>query len=280
MCVSKKSKVTRAKKTLSFAGLIIGGNGNGVAGYGYGRGKTVESAMLDAERKLHQNLFVLPLYENYTIFHAVTGYFKRTVCVIRPAPDGRGLAGGKLSHGIMSCFGIRDACSKFFGSKNIYNRTKAVFNGLSLVRSAEEFAMSRGRKLWELNRKWIDRPARFTDYQMTEKQRMKLEADEHSHRFRHVRKILKDYGRDHLDIINTPAGLYTTMLRVESERKGAGVDVSWREESGLPEDSVEKLMYVNRSLLSANDVKDMDREDFFVSREDSSESPENEEQEL
>ena len=50
---------------------------------------------------------------------------------------------------------------QLFGQKNIYSQTKAIFKALSHVRSAEEFAMSRGRKLWELNRSWIDRPARF-----------------------------------------------------------------------------------------------------------------------
>ena len=63
-------------------------------------------------------------------------------------------------------------CIQLYGNKNIFNRTKSIFLALGLVRSAEEFAMARGRKLWEVNRTWIDRPGRFTDFELTDKQSM------------------------------------------------------------------------------------------------------------
>ena len=66
-----------------------------------------------------------------------------------------------------------------YGQNNVYSQTKAIFKALSLVRSAEEFAMSRGRKIWELNRSWLDRPARFVDFEKPEHVRMKDEARLH-----------------------------------------------------------------------------------------------------
>ncbi len=174
ICISTRAKVTKDDRVQSFGALVLGGNGKGVAGYGYGRGKSGQLALIDAEKKLHLNLQTLPLYEDYTIFHQAVGYFKRTCAVIRPACDGRGLHAGKLAHGIMSCFGIKDAYAKLYGQNNVYSQTKAIFKALSNVRSAEEFALARGRKFWELNRSWIDRPARFLDFKVPEKERMKV----------------------------------------------------------------------------------------------------------
>lgn len=214
----------------------------------------------------------MPLYENYTIFHPVVGYFKRTVALIRPAPSMRGLYAGKLPHGIMSCFGLRDAYCKLFGNNNIYNQTKAIFTALSHVRSAEEFALARGRKLWELNRSWISRPARFTEFDMPENLRMKREADEHDARFRHVRSILKNYGRDQMDTINTPHGLYNVIKEIEDERLGAGISVPWRKDAGLgpeTENSIDDFVRDNPDLGESGEVnklfenEDFDEEEFI-----------------
>jgi small subunit ribosomal protein S5 len=228
ICISTRAKVTRDDRVRSFGALILGGNGNGVAGYGYGRGKTGQLALIDAEKKLHLNLFTLPRYEDYTIFHPVAGYFRRTVAVVRPASDGRGLHAGKLAHGIMSCFGIRDAYAKLYGQKNVYSQTKAIFKALSHVRSAEEFAMSRGRKVWELNRSWIDRPARFMDYTVPEKQRMQSEAAAHDERIQEVRRILMDMGRDEQeDLLSSPGGLKAFVDMITAERLASEDPVPW-----------------------------------------------------
>ena len=59
ICFSRRAKVTKTNKVVSYAALVIGGNGNGVAGYGYGRGNTPDSAMIDG-------IFVINIF--YFIF--------------------------------------------------------------------------------------------------------------------------------------------------------------------------------------------------------------------
>ena len=294
--ISRRAKVTKDDRIQSYGALILGGNGKGVGGYGYGRGKSAQLALIDAEKKLHLNLQTLPLYEDYTIFHSVVGYFKRTVAIIRPAADGRGLQAGKLGHGIMACFGIKNAYCKvrrvvwvtlnlcvlftvvlfcidsrqLYGQNNIYSQTKSIFKALSLVRSAEELAMARGRKIWELNRSWIDRPARFLAFTTPERVRMKDEARLHEERVREVRKILVDGGRDQLEeLLSSPAGLkaYVDSLTVErqlngdptpwlksaAEDLGPGLDVDFNTAAVDPQEEEmadDEVLYADKDLVA------------------------------
>jgi len=57
---------------------------------------------------------------------------------------------GAAVRAIMECGGVHNILTKCLGSRNPYNVVKATFEGLSRIRTAEEVAERRGKKVAEI----------------------------------------------------------------------------------------------------------------------------------
>lgn len=145
--VTRVNKVTRGGTTMSMRALVAIGNRAGSAGYGEGKSDTVAHAIERACRDAKRNLLYIDRYDNRTIFHRSNGQYVRSRVTLWPAPPGRGISANNNFNAILQLFGLKDVGAKLHGPRSKTNAVKALFNGLSRIRSAEAIANTRGLRV-------------------------------------------------------------------------------------------------------------------------------------
>lgn len=142
--VSRVAKVTRGGTTMNMRALIAIGNRAGTAGYGEGKSDTIPHAIERACRDAKRNLLFVDRFQNRTISHGSVGKYVQSEVVIWPSPQGRGISSNNNFNAVFQLFGLKDIGAKLHGPRSLTNSVKALFNGLSKVRSGEEVASTRG----------------------------------------------------------------------------------------------------------------------------------------
>ena len=74
--VRRITKVVKGGKKLRFGALVIIGNKRGVVGVGVGKANDVRTAIDKAEKNGKRNLIKIPLTQNATIPHHVSGQYE------------------------------------------------------------------------------------------------------------------------------------------------------------------------------------------------------------
>jgi small subunit ribosomal protein S5 len=69
---------------------------------------------------------------------------------MQPAADGTGLIAGGSMRAVFECAGVRNVLSKSYGSRNPINVVRATIDALESLRSPEEIAAKRGKRLEEI----------------------------------------------------------------------------------------------------------------------------------
>ncbi len=67
-----------------------------------------------------------------------------------PSTEGKGIIAGGAVRDVVELAGIRDITTKLYGSNNPVNCVKAAFEGLKMLRSAEQIAAIRGKSVDEI----------------------------------------------------------------------------------------------------------------------------------
>lgn len=142
--VGRVHKVVKEGTTLSMRALVAIGNRKGVAGYGEGKSETAQHAIERACRDAKRNLLHVNLHRKRTIKHRVKGKFVCSQVSLWPKPEGSGITGNNNFLAIFHLFGLKDVGAKQYGSRNLINSVKALFNALSNLQSAEDICRSRG----------------------------------------------------------------------------------------------------------------------------------------
>jgi len=145
--VNRTTKVTKGGKVFSFAAMVVVGNRDGVAGYGYGKGPEASSAIKKAANKGSKNLFYIPRADGRTLFHQLEGRYEATKVLLFPEHQGAGQRAGKTISTICDLAGIKDVGGKVIGSRNAINTVKAIFQALDEMRTPEEMARESGRPI-------------------------------------------------------------------------------------------------------------------------------------
>src|SRR5262245_35195231 len=140
---NRVTKVVKGGKNLSFAALVVVGNGNGVVGFGSGKAREVPLAIKKGLEAAKKNLMRVSLSGN-TIPHQVTGVYGAGRVLLKPAPEGKGVIAGGPVRAIMQLVGVRDVVTKSIGTSNPHNVVRATFEGLRSLR--DPIAVQRARK--------------------------------------------------------------------------------------------------------------------------------------
>jgi small subunit ribosomal protein S5 len=147
--LNRTAKVVKGGRRFSFSALTVIGDRKGKVGYGFGKANDVSEATRKSIDKAKRNMIKLPI-KNGTIPHEVTGIFKSSHVLLKPARSGTGIIAGGPVRAIMEAGGGTDVVSKSIGSSSQCNVVKATFDCISKMMDARTISRNRGKSLSEL----------------------------------------------------------------------------------------------------------------------------------
>lgn len=143
------SKVTKGGKTLRYDALMVVGDRNGRVGIGLAKALDVTQAIEKATLVAQKNMINVCI-NGTTIPHDIIGKFGTTKVLMLPSSEGKGIIAGGAVRDVVELAGIKDITTKLYGSNNPVNCVKATFEGLKALRTAEQIATVRGKKVEEI----------------------------------------------------------------------------------------------------------------------------------
>ncbi len=141
--IRRVTKVVKGGRRLSFASLVVVGDGNGRVGIATGKGKEASIAISKASRRAKKDLFAVPM-RGTTIPFPVNAKFGAGKVILRSACQGTGLIAGGAMRQIIEAAGIKDILAKSIGSSNPNTVAMATMIALTKLRSASRIAALRG----------------------------------------------------------------------------------------------------------------------------------------
>lgn len=143
------TKVTKGGKTMRYDALMVVGDKNGKVGIGLAKALDVTQAIEKATLLAKKNMVDICI-DGTTIPHDIIGKFGTTKVIMMPSAEGKGIIAGGAVRDVVELAGIKDITTKLYGSNNPVNCVKATFEGLKALRSAEQIAALRGKKVEEI----------------------------------------------------------------------------------------------------------------------------------
>jgi len=147
--LNRTAKVVKGGRRFSFSALTVIGDRKGRVGFGFGKANDVSEAIRKSIDKAKRNMIHLPV-KNGTIPHEVTGLFKASRVLLKPACSGTGIIAGGPVRAIMEAGGVTDVLSKSIGSSSQYNVVKATFDCINKMMDARTISRNRGKSLSDL----------------------------------------------------------------------------------------------------------------------------------
>ncbi len=149
VAVNRVAKVVKGGRQFGFTALTVVGDGNGRVGIGYGKAREVPIAIQKAMQQARKHMITVSL-NGATLHYAATGKHGTSKVYMQPAADGTGLIAGGSMRAIFECAGVRNVLSKSYGSRNPLNVVRATLDALESLRSPDEIAAKRGKRLEEI----------------------------------------------------------------------------------------------------------------------------------
>ncbi len=157
--VERVFRVVEGGKRASFRATVVVGDGQGKVGIGTGKAGGVPEAIRKAADRAKRRLLTVLLLGD-TIPHEVIGRMKSTKVLLKPAAPGTGVIASGPVRAVMELAGIRNVLTKVFGSRNPINVVQATADALLQLRTPEQVAQLRGKKVDQLPmpkklRRWV-----------------------------------------------------------------------------------------------------------------------------
>ena len=147
--IRRVTKVVKGGRNFRFAALVVVGDENGHVGIGAGKAMEVPDAIKKAVEDAKKNLIEVPMVGT-TIPHRTNGHFGAGNILIMPAQEGTGVIAGGPVRAVLELAGLKDVRAKSLGSNNPRNMVNATIEGLRSLRTAEDIAKLRGKKVEDL----------------------------------------------------------------------------------------------------------------------------------
>lgn len=147
--ISRVAKVVKGGRTFRFSAVVVVGDENGHIGVGNGKSSEVPDAIKKAIQDAKKNLVAVPVVGT-TVPHEFVGRFGSAKVVLKPAAVGTGLIAGGSVRPVLELAGYKDIRTKIIGTTNPRNVVSATIQALLSMRTVEEVAAKRGKKVEEI----------------------------------------------------------------------------------------------------------------------------------
>ncbi len=147
--INRVTKVVKGGRRFRFSALVVIGDKKGQVGFGTGKAQEVPDAIRKAIEEAKRNILRVPMVGT-TIPHQILCRFGASKIVLIPASPGTGVIAGGPVRAVLELAGVQDILSKSLGSNTPINMVRAVYKGLSELRTREAVAALRGKQAAEI----------------------------------------------------------------------------------------------------------------------------------
>jgi small subunit ribosomal protein S5 len=151
--IARVAKVVKGGRRFQFRVTVVVGDKKGTIGMGVGKANAVPDAMRKASERARRDLRVVRL-SGTTIPHQTLGRVGGARVFLKPASAGTGVIAAGGVRAVLEVAGVRDILTKSMGSANVLNVVMATFDALDQLKSPQEEAARRGKKVEELLPFW------------------------------------------------------------------------------------------------------------------------------
>ena len=151
--IARVAKVVKGGRRFQFRVTVVTGDKRGNIGMGVGKANAVPDAMRKASDRARKDLRTVNL-SGTTIPHEILGKVAGARVLLKPASPGTGVIAAGGVRAVLEVAGVRDILTKSMGSANILNVVMATFDALDNLKSPQQEAARRGKKVEELLPFW------------------------------------------------------------------------------------------------------------------------------
>ena len=149
VAINRVAKVVKGGRTFRFSAVVVVGDEQGHVGVVNGKAAEVPDAIKKAIEEAKKNLVTVPIVGT-TIPHEFVGRFGSASVILKPGPEGSGVIAGGSVRPVLELAGYRDIKTKVIGTNNPRNVVYATIEALKSMKTAEEVAKKRGKKVSEI----------------------------------------------------------------------------------------------------------------------------------
>ena len=149
VAINRVAKVVKGGRTFRFSAVVVVGDEKGHVGVGNGKAAEVPDAIKKAIEDAKKNMVTVPIVGT-TIPHEYVGKFGSANVLLKPAAEGTGIIAGGSVRPVMELAGYKDIRTKVIGTNNPRNVVYATIKGLSEMKTVEQVAKIREKKVSEI----------------------------------------------------------------------------------------------------------------------------------
>ena len=151
--IARVAKVVKGGRRFQFRVTVVIGDKRGNVGMGVGKANAVPDAMRKASERARKDLRTINL-SGTTIPHEILGKVAGARILLKPASPGTGVIAAGGVRAVLEVAGVRDILTKSMGSANVLNVVMATFDALDHLKSPQQEAARRGKKVEDLLPFW------------------------------------------------------------------------------------------------------------------------------